>query len=92
MASLRTKMVKTIYLARERVGNDCEDAMLILRNTPKIYSDGSIGAEDDGIACLTTDALCEDCDTIFPEAKLGKIYVYELKEVKNLKDFVNKEL
>lgn len=91
MASLRTKMVKTIYLARERVGNDCEDTMVILRNTPKIYSDGSIGAEDDGIAGMTFDTLCEDCDTIFPEAKLGKIYVYELKEVRNLKDFVKKE-
>ena len=84
-------MVKTIYLARERCGNDCEDTMVILRNTPKIYSDGSIGAEDDGITGMTNDTLCEDCDTIFPEAKLGKIYVYELKEVRNLKDFVKKE-
>lgn len=88
MANVRTKMVKTIYLARERGSDGCEDAMVILRNTPKIYSDGSIGAEDDGIAYTTNDALCEDCDTIFPEAKLGKIYVYELKEVKNVKDFV----
>ena len=84
-------MKEIIYLAREeRKGED--DLLVILRNDPHVWSDGSIGCDSD-IDAFVGDSYAEEyCDNVFPEAKVGKIYKYRLVEVLDADNFkVDKE-
>lgn len=75
-------MKETIYLTREG-----DNTLVLLRNKPRVWPDGSIGCMWDDTAPTGDTCTEESCDSIFPEAQTGRIYKYKLVAILKADDY-----